>query len=244
MPRQEASRGKAPGRSARPWPVGIAVGIAIIKPLTLLLTRARWRGTTRVPERGGVILAVNHVSLADPAVLCDFVIFGCGRVPAFLAKAPLFSMFFVGWVLRAAHQIPVYRERAEGGGALDTAVRRLRDGACVVIYPEGTVTRDPHRWPMRARTGVARLALDSGAPVLPVGQWGAARIGPLRRVRCDVVAGAPVDLSAWRGLPLSADVLREATDVVMRDVTALVAGLRGEEPPARPFDPRARQPAA
>ena len=232
-------------RSARPWGRWLTVAIALLKPPLLLLTRHRWLGVAHVPERGGVILAVNHVALTDPGVLAEFVLFGCGRVPAFLAKSSLFELPGFGRILRGAQQIPVYRERAEGGGALDAAVARLRDGACVVVYPEGTVTRDPDRWPMLARTGVARLALASGATVVPVGQWGAQGIKIGRRPLCTTAAGPALDLARWRDAQPTAEVLRAVTNEVMGAVTGLVAGIRGEAPPAQPFDPQAEaHPAA
>lgn len=218
-------------RWGRPWGGWITVAIGILKPLLLLLSRHRWHGAAHIPTTGGVIIAANHISLADPGTMAEFVLFGAGRVPCFLAKSSLFTAFFIGRVLRGARQIPVQRDRAAGGGALDVAVERLRAGACVVIYPEGTVTRDPSRWPMTARTGVARLALASGAPVVPVGQWGAHRIGAGRRPLCQTAAGPPVDLTAWVGRAPTPAVVREVTARVMLDITGLVAGLRGEEPP-------------
>jgi 1-acyl-sn-glycerol-3-phosphate acyltransferase len=114
----------------------------------------------------------------------------------------------------------------------------------VIIYPEGTATRDPDLWPMVAKTGVARLALATGAPVIPVARWGTQTILPYGtkkpklwpRQTVRTVAGKPVDLSEWAGKQSSAKALRAATDAIMADVTALVASLRGEEPPAIPFD--------
>lgn len=221
----------------RRWGFWITLAALILKPPLLLFTRPRWGGLEHVPARGGVILAANHVSLADPMTLADFCLFGAGRIPAFLGKAPVFSVFFVGRVLRGARQIPVYRERADGGGALDAAVTALGSGACVVIYPEGTVTRDPQLWPMAGRTGVARLALATGAPVVPVGQWGPQRLrGPEARPRLRTpvatLAGPPVDLSPYYGVPMTPAVLRAATAQVMTAISALVGELRGEQPPA------------
>ena len=225
-----------------------ALGALILKPFTLLFTRRHWSGTEHVPQRGGVIVAANHISHADPPVLADFVVFGAGRPGRFLAKSSLFKgKGLVAHVMRGAGQIPVYRQTADAAVALRDAVAALEAGECVVIYPEGTVSRDPGKWPMLAKTGVARLALLSGAPVVPVAQWGAQAILdsyrtpglhllPPHPVR--VVAGPPVDLSAFLGKPLTGEVLRGATDAVMADITALVAGLRGETPPTEVFDPR------
>ena len=120
-------------------------------------------------------------------------------------------------------------------------------GETVVVYAEGTASRDPDLWPMKARTGVARLALRTGAPVIPIAMWGAQDVLPYGTSRphlwprktIRLAAGPPVDLSAFQGLPLTATNLRNATAVVMADVTALLAGLRGETPPAVPYDPDA-----
>jgi hypothetical protein len=119
----------------------------------------------------------------------------------------------------------------------------------VIFYPEGTASRDPEQWPMVARTGVARLALTTGAPVVPVACWGAQVILPygdkrpklFPRKTVQVAAGPPVNLSAFKDQPLTAQTLRGATEAIMADITKLLAGLRGEEPPAVPYDPRAKR---
>jgi 1-acyl-sn-glycerol-3-phosphate acyltransferase len=116
----------------------------------------------------------------------------------------------------------------------------------VFIYPEGSATRDPDLWPMRARTGVARLALLSGAPVIPVAQWGAQQILPyptkkvhlLPRTTVRIVVGPPVDLSAYAAKPMTAEVLRDATEVIMRRIADMLVELRGGTPPGAFFDPR------
>ncbi|HVT69705.1 MAG TPA: lysophospholipid acyltransferase family protein, partial [Trebonia sp.] len=115
----------------------------------------------------------------------------------------------------------------------------------VIIYPEGTATRDPDLWPMVAKTGVARLALATGAPVIPVAHWGTQEVLPYGSKKLNwwprktvrTVAGPPVDLSAWAGQQTSAKALRAATGAIMADVTGLLASLRGEQPPAVSFDP-------
>jgi 1-acyl-sn-glycerol-3-phosphate acyltransferase len=139
----------------------------------------------------------------------------------------------------------VHRGRADAALVLKEAEEALADGAAVIIYPEATATRDPDLWPMVAKTGVARLALATGAPVIPVAHWGTqdilpygskkVRLFPRKTVR--TVAGPPVDLSQWAGQRMSATTLRDATAAIMREVTALVAQLREEQPPAVPFDP-------
>jgi len=223
------------------------LGVGLLKPPTVLLSRRVASGVHLVPP-GGVILAANHISLADPVVLCDFVLYDLHRVPRFLAKRELFvGGGLVPRIMRGAGQIPVDRDHADAPRALDAAVAALRRGETVVIYPEGTVTKDPGRWPMQARTGVARLALLSGAPVVPVAQWGTQDVldtarsprtvlRPRRRVCFRV--GPPVDLSAWTGQEPTAAVLRAATGAVLDAVTAELEVLRGERAPASRYDPR------
>lgn len=218
----------------------------LLKPLALASTRPQWHGTEHVPARGGVILAPNHISWADPVVLADYVLFATGRLARFLAKRSLFERGPVAWIMRGAGQIPVDHGSVNASDALADAVRALQAGECVVLYPEGTVTRDPAKWPMVGKTGVVRLALLSGAPVVPVGQWGAQRLHDtyrggrvhlLPRVPVRVVAGPEVDLSAYRGREMTAEVLRAAADDVMAVITTLVEQARGETAPAAVHDP-------
>ena len=226
------------------------VGIAVLKPGTLAFTRREVVGPADLPA-GAVIVAANHISYADPAVLCDFLLFAARRAPRFLAKQEMFrGGGLVARVMRGAAQIPVARGGQDASRALDAAVAALAAGEAVAIYPEGTVTSDPDRWPMRGRTGVARLALLSGAPVVPVAQWGAQEIHgggssgwhllPPTRVRFRV--GRPVDLEAFRGRELTADVLEQATEAVMRALTVELEVLRGETAPDRRHDPRGARP--
>jgi len=225
------------------------LAVCLLKPLTWAFLRPDWRGQKHVPATGGVILASNHISHADPVALADFVVYGTGRIARFMAKSSLFKgRGLVGSVMRGAAQIPVHRHASDASLALRDAVTALHAGECVVIYPEGTVSRDPAKWPMVARTGVARLALLSGAPVVPVAQWGVQEVLDSYRSRglhllpphrVSVLAGRPVDLSSWAGRDLTAEVLRGATDAVMADVTALLERLRGESAPASAYNPRA-----
>ena len=96
-----------------------------------------------------------------------------GRIPRYLAKAGLFKNKLLGFFLRSAGQIPVHRSSKDAAGAFDAAVAAVRAGKCVVVYPEGTITRDPGLWPMVGKSGAARIALATDAPVIPIGQWGA-----------------------------------------------------------------------
>lgn len=203
-----------------------------MRPLILLCCRRDFRGLDRIPRRGGIIVAANHVSVADPFAVGLFV-HEAGRRPRFMAKASLFRLPVFGSLLRALGQIPVHRYSANARLSLDAAADAVRAGEVVVIYPEGTTTHDADYWPMPARTGVARLALETGAPVVPLGQWGAqeflgrrGRFRPLPRKTLRLQAGPPVSLGAWTGAKMDAQTLRECTDAIMGDVTALVARIR------------------
>lgn len=230
---------------------------AVIYPTDTLLFKLRWRGLEHVPRTGGVLIVANHISYADPLTFARFV-WDAGRVPRFLAKDGLFRLFFIGRVLRGAAQIPVYRGSADAQASLRDGVAALDRGEAVCIYPEGTVTRDPGFWPMVGRTGVARLALASTAPVVPVAQWGPQlsvdvyrrrfRLVPRKEATC--LAGPPVDLSGYRGRPVTVELLREVTDVIMVAVRDLLGEIRGETPPTafwrppRPAPSPPVQPAA
>lgn len=218
--------------------------VVIVKPTVALFFRRRWRGREHIPPSGGVLLVANHVSHADWLTFACYV-WDSGRIPRFLIKHSLFGLFAVGGVLRGAKQIPVVRATSDARRALDEAVDALHRGECVCIYPEGTVTKDPDAWPMQARTGVARLALATDVPVVPVAQWGSQdaldvarrRVRPFPRHDAWSVAGPPVDLSAYRGRPVTGELLREVTDVIMGRVRDQLAEVRGEPAPAD-FFPR------
>ena len=145
----------------------------VVVSLTTGFFRRDWRHLDRIPARGPAILAVNHVSYADPFVMARFV-WDAGRIPRFLGKAPLFDGARGRRGLArggADSSAPGHHHAAD---SLESAVDALHRGEIVVIYPEGTVTRDDAFWPMVAKTGVARLALlVPEAPLIPVAQWGA-----------------------------------------------------------------------
>ncbi|MEW1751452.1 lysophospholipid acyltransferase family protein [Streptomyces angustmyceticus] len=217
----------------------------ICKPPLLVLFRRDWQGMEHIPADGGFITAVNHNSYLDPLSYAHYQ-YNTGRVPRFLAKAGLFRSGFVGLMMRGTGQIPVYRETTDAANAFRAAVSAIDKGECVAFYPEGTLTRDPELWPMQGKTGAARVALLTKAPVIPVAQWGAndamppyakekkLRLFPRKTLR--VKAGPPVDLSAFHGQEPTAEVLRAVTDVIMAAITEQLAGLRGEPAPAEPYD--------
>jgi 1-acyl-sn-glycerol-3-phosphate acyltransferase len=224
---------------------------ALIRPLT----KRDWQDQHKIPKTGGVIFVVNHISNADPLAVAQFVAFS-GRWPRFLAKSSLFEVPLLGWLLQACGQIPVQRRSPTAADAVAAAVSAVQGGRAVIVYPEGTITRDPDLWPMAGRTGAARICLQTGCPVIPIGQWGAqeimygTKIGfpkLLPRKTLRLKTGDPVELDDLRGKPVTSAVLTEATDRIMDEITALVADLRGGNPPerygtqARPDRPPARE---
>src|SRR4051812_6090992 len=217
--------------------------LAVVKPLLLLFTKRDWRGAEHLASDGGIIVAANHVSELDPLVLAH-VLHDNHRPPRFLAKAELFRKPPLKWILEGAQQIPVHRRAPDASAALQPAVDALKRGECVLIYPEGSATRDPDMWPMKARTGVARIALMSGAPVIPLAQWGPQEILPykarrpklLPRHTMHLLVGPPVDLSAFTGKPMTSELLRAATDTVMHRIAGQLSELRGEPAPTTFFD--------
>jgi 1-acyl-sn-glycerol-3-phosphate acyltransferase len=227
----------------RGWTWTLAV--PIVKPLLLATTTREWIGGENIPERGGFILALNHISHADP-LTAGHIVYDHGRLPRYLAKSGLFKNRALAFFLTAAGQIPVERLSRNAVGAYAAAVAAVRNGECVVVYPEGTITRDPDGWPMIGKSGAARIALETGCPVVPVGQWGAqALLAPYAkkpdlfpRKKITMKVGEPVDLADLASLPRSASVTQQATDRIMAAITALVEEVRGEKAPAERFDPR------
>jgi 1-acyl-sn-glycerol-3-phosphate acyltransferase len=223
----------------------------IAKPPLVLVARRDWRGLENIPREGGFLTAVNHSSYLDTLCYAHFQ-YNTGRPARLLAKSGLFSVPFVKRIMYGTGMIPVYRNSTSAGDALRAAIAAVNEGECVAFYPEGTLTRDPHLWPMTAKNGVARVALATGAPVIPVAQWGAheimppyakggkghRRFKPFPRKTVHIVAGPPVDLGRFEGKEPTPDVLREATDVIMDAVTALLEELRGEKAPAERYDMR------
>jgi 1-acyl-sn-glycerol-3-phosphate acyltransferase len=212
--------------------------VAVIKPPLLVLTRRTWRGMEHMPREGGVIIVPNHISHADPLVCAHFV-YDSGRWPRFLGKASVFKVPAVGPFLRKVHQIPVERGSMDAAKSLEALVAAVHEGGAVIIYPEGTTTREPDLWPMRGKTGAARLALVTGAPVIPVVMWGPERIFDPRtsklRVRprtpVTVVAGPPVDLSRWAGATPTRETLGRMTEEIMFRLRDMLAEVRGGTPP-------------
>lgn len=216
-----------------------------ILPIFWLLAGIRREGTANIPREGAFIISPNHTSNLDPIVV-GIAVYRAGRSPHFLGKASLFTVPVVGALLRATRQIPV----ARGGitrenDPLRVAKERMAQGSGIIVYPEGTLTRDPEIWPMRGKTGAVRLALITGAPLIPTVQWGTERLlppyarfaRPLPRKTITVKFGTPLDLSRFAGKPLDGKVLGEATGMLMDAIVALVEEQRGEKAPEKRWDP-------
>ena len=216
----------------------------LLIPIIKLITKRTWIGAENIPKTGAVIVANNHLSYFDVLNFAHFL-YKNGRAPRFLGKVGVFKVPVIGRILLAAGQIPVERETPNAGKAVDHAKALLQSGHLLGVYPEGTLSRDADHWPMVAKTGLARLALSTRTPVIPVAQWGAQVLMPtyskkiklFPRTPIKVLAGKPLDLSPWYGKENDPDALREATAFVMRELTTLLEELRGEKRPAEIFDP-------
>ncbi|WP_037370151.1 lysophospholipid acyltransferase family protein [Amycolatopsis orientalis] len=216
------------------------LAIEVVWQLLALTSRFRVRGARNIPRSGGVVVVSNHLSNADPTTLTAFCL-GAGRVPRYLAKASLWNAPVIKAVMRSGKHIPVHRGAPTAAGAYRDAVAAVRAGECVAIFPEARFSADPDGWPAKnGKTGAARIALETGAPVLPVANWGTHELLPagawfprvLPRRKIEFVAGEPVDLSDLRERELTRDVLEEATARIMAAVTELLAEIRGVRPPA------------
>lgn len=228
----------------RGWAFGL--GVAVVRPGLLATTKPRWIDGHKIPTSGGCLVVLNHISHVDPLTAAH-LLWDHGRIPRYLAKSGLFKNKVSGAFFRSAGQIPVERLTRNALGAYDAAVAAVRDGKCVVVYPEGTITRDPDSWPMTGKTGAARIALETGCPVIPIGQWGAQELlapyakkpdlFPRKTVTMKV--GDPVDLADLVAGEHTAAAVTEATDRIMAAITALVEDVRGGQAPAERYDPRA-----
>lgn len=208
----------------------------LMKPWLLAWFRWRVEGAENIPRHGPAIVAMNHISYMDPFAGC-YLVDHCKRRPRFLAKAELFQDKRISWILRGCRQIEVRRGTARAPVALDHALEALRKGEVVVVFPEGTITKDPDLNPMTPKTGAARLALESGAPLIPVAVWGSQNIWPKGyaknwRPRQLILLriGTPLDVS---GDPQSRDAWAEVGDKLMSTIGNLLSGLRNDLPDRR-----------
>ncbi|MFC4042965.1 lysophospholipid acyltransferase family protein [Dactylosporangium siamense] len=243
-------------RAPRTWRFLLFLARVVVLPV------ARLKVTGDVPAAlrdGPVIFAANHIGPFDPVAITA----AC-RVarlaPRLMATGGLFRAPVVGSVMRAAGHIRINRRQADVGTAVDAVADALAVRSHVLGYPEGRITLDPGMWPERGKTGMARIALRTGVPVVPVAQWGAHEVaawggfGPtvrtlgrslLRRPVVRVHFGAPVNLSDLD--PASPGAAQRATDRIIDAITAELAALRVAEPrlpryvdPVRPLSTQRR----
>ncbi|WP_091233677.1 1-acyl-sn-glycerol-3-phosphate acyltransferase [Microbacterium sp. 3J1] len=224
------------------WPLA-----AIAVPLISLLAKIRISGGEKLPRDGAFVLAPNHYSEFDPLIVA-VAVWRTGRAPRFMAKESLFRLPVLGAILRATGMVPVARSSSAAAAkqTLKQSEELVEHGRGVIVYPEGTLTRDPDMWPMRGKSGAVRLALADGIPLIPMAHWGTQEImgryqkglslWPLRK-RVEVVIGDPVDVSDLRARASEASALNEATDRLMNAITALLEDLRDEKAPAERWNP-------
>src|SRR4051794_38058652 len=183
--------GPAPDPRDRPYRFVIRLALIVFR---LFRFRFDVRGAEHVPATGGAIICSNHVSFFD------FTYLGLGALPQhrlvrFMAKAAVFGHWFAGPFMRAMKHIPV--DRKAGAAAFESAVRALKDGEVVGVFPEATISRSFTVKDLKA--GAARMAVDAGVPVIPAAVWGGQRIAtkghPVqfrRRVPVTVILGEPI----------------------------------------------------
>ncbi len=208
-----------------------------------LVGKPSWSGIENLPEKGPYIIAPNHISNVDPPFLGCFLADNGIRV-RFLAKADLFKWPVIGFFVKNWGMIPVSRGSKNAGDSLKHARQALRDGDVVGVYYEGTLTRDPAFWPMKGKTGLARLALDTRVPIIPVAQWGAQdvmdRYTRLRwgRPRPEMVVKVlpPLDYSDIEGDSTNWEGVEELTRRLQKTLAAGVAEIRRQEAPETVWD--------
>jgi 1-acyl-sn-glycerol-3-phosphate acyltransferase len=210
-----------------------------------IMVKYRFHDREKMPQTGAVIITPNHYSNIDPVVI-GVATWYLGRLPRFMAKASILRVPVVGWILRKSGQIPVERGGStRSSAALMAAKELVSKERAVIVYPEGSLTRDPDIWPMRGKSGAVRLALELGIPVVPIAHWGtqnlmarySKKLNVFPRHTIDVKVGDPVDLSEFAGKPLDNKTLTAATNKVMDAITALLEDLRGEKAPATRWNP-------
>jgi 1-acyl-sn-glycerol-3-phosphate acyltransferase len=241
-----SQRWSRPGASGAVLYAVAAGVVGVVVTLVSRLTVARQRSVRRAAQRlppGPIIVISNHTSYAD-GLLLALACRRLGRSLRLLATGGIFRAPLVGRMARRLGFIPVQRGSSTAAHSLDAALEALAAGEAVGLYPEGRITRDPAMWPERAKTGAVRLALRSGAPIVPIAMVGAHRVVSRRRIVTNLVknlvlrpkvlveVGEPIDVRALVGDrdDASAEVIREVADAVMAELVSMVADLRQEQP--------------
>lgn len=210
----------------------------IVRPPLTLLTKRDYRGVENLGIDSGIVVCPNHISWFDPLVIAQFL-WDNDRPPRFLGKASIFRIPILGKVIKNAGQIPVYRNSHAAALSVNYSIASVKRGEAVVIYPEGTLTRDPNLWPMSGKSGSVNVALSANAPLIPIAHWGAQEIMPPYQKKLNlfpikmvkVIAGPPLDLDDLRGRPIDSEILKIGTTRLMNDIARLLGQLRNEEPP-------------
>ncbi|MBP3978254.1 1-acyl-sn-glycerol-3-phosphate acyltransferase [Microbacterium sp. BLY] len=237
-----ASRSPEKTRPSLFWPLA-----AIVVPLVSLIAKIRIIGAEKLPREGAFVLAPNHYSEFDPLIVA-MAVWRMGRAPRFMAKESLFRVPVLGWFLHKTGMIPVARTSSAAAAkqTMAQSAALVEHGRGVIVYPEGTLTRDPDMWPMRGKSGAVRLALADGIPLIPMAQWGTQAImgryqkglslWPLRKP-VTVIVGDAVDVSDLRDRADEPAALTEATNRLMNAITALLEQVRDEKAPAERWNP-------
>jgi 1-acyl-sn-glycerol-3-phosphate acyltransferase len=230
---------KVPKRENNLLFVFVAIFLGTLLRLTM---RVKTEGVEKLPK-GGYVLVGNHLSYLDPLAFAYSVYVHMKRVPHYLAKASLFKVPILGYLLPKVGQIPVYRGGKSNDEPLRAAKEFLKAGQVVVVFPEGTLTRDPNLWPMRGKTGAIRMAAELGVPIVPAAHWGVHEVlgnynkrfrpNPFHLTRVKI--GEPITLNI--GNNPTAQQVNDATEMVMKTIASLVGEMRGETPPKKLWDP-------
>lgn len=250
---------KHPGRAGAALYAVLAAVVGVITGSVSRLQVERQRGRADAARRlpgGALIVISNHTSYAD-GVLLALACRRMGRSLRLLATSGVFGAPVIGALARRLGFIPVKRGTAEAAHSLDAAISALAHGEAVGLYPEGRISRHPERWPERSKTGAVRLALASGAPIVPVAMEGAHRVVGVRRIAVTLfvnlfrrpqvrtLVGTPIDIRALMNVDdavqPTADEVRLAADQVMARLVALLAALRNETPAHPEGAPRSEE---
>ncbi|MBT1018182.1 1-acyl-sn-glycerol-3-phosphate acyltransferase [Canibacter sp. lx-72] len=235
-----------------------------VLPFWNMSAKYRFTPGSKLPQNEPFILCPNHMSEIDPVAI-GVATWKLGRLPRFMAKASLFRVPVLGWLMRASGQIPVERvsrgadsanhassstkmakKSAPKVGPIGAASELISKRAGVIIYPEGTLTRDPDMWPMRGKSGAVRLALEGQIALYPAAHWGVQNIMPrygkkvhlFKRKTICVAIGEPMNLEKYRGVPVTQELVARVTAELMQEITLLLAKLRGENAPHERWNPR------
>lgn len=237
---RSVSSWRHPGRTGA---ILYAVAAALVGGIVTVVSRlqvARVRGEREMVRKlpdGGVIVISNHTSYAD-GVLLALVCRRLGRSARLLATAGVFRAPLVGPLVRKLGFILVNRGATDAADSLGPAAEAIAAGEVVALFPEGRLTRDPDHWPERGKTGAVRLALLTGAPIVPVAMEGAYRVVGRRKIlrrlivnvllrpKVSTAVGEPIDVRSMLHGQETPEEVRRLTDDVMQHLTDLVEALR------------------